>query len=68
MGSGAVAPTNTVNTLNGDVGNDQMIAAAGHSSNRYIFAPGSGQDSITDVTYCCEECGAEVLRSVPRAV
>ena len=24
-----------------------MVAAAGHSSNRYIFAPGSGQDSIT---------------------
>ena len=24
-----------------------MVAAAGHANNLYIFAPGSGQDSIT---------------------
>ncbi len=27
--------------------NDQVVAAAGHQVNRYIFAPGSGRDSIT---------------------
>ena len=24
-----------------------MVAAAGHSANRYVFRPGSGQDAIT---------------------
>jgi hypothetical protein len=33
--------------FNGGPENNQMVAAAGHSNNRYIFAPGSGQDSIT---------------------
>ena len=30
-----------------------------------ILFPGR---KVDDVTYRCEECGAEVLRSVPRAV
>ena len=41
-----MAATGTFNRFNGGSGNDQMVAAAGHSYNRYIFAPGSGQDSI----------------------
>ena len=42
-----MAATGNNNTFNGGTGNDQMVAAAGHLSNFYIFAPGSGQDSIT---------------------
>jgi Ca2+-binding RTX toxin-like protein len=42
-----LAATGSSNVFNGGTGNDQMVAAAGHNDNRYIFAPGSGQDSIT---------------------
>ena len=40
-------PPVTTNIFNGGTGNDQMVAAAFHAVNFYIFAPGSGQDSIT---------------------
>ncbi len=46
-GSDYLAATGNGNTFNGGTGNDQMVAAAGHANNFYIFAPGSGQDSIT---------------------
>ncbi len=46
-GNDYLAATGNFNHFNGGSGNDQMVAAAGHASNRYIFAPGSGQDSIT---------------------
>ena len=42
-----VAATGDSKRFNGGTDNDQMVAAAGHLSNFYIFAPGSGQDSIT---------------------
>ncbi len=42
-----MAATGNSNTLDGGPGNDQMVAAAGHSFNLYVFRPGSGQDSIT---------------------
>jgi serralysin len=45
-GNDYLAATGDENIFNGGTGNDQMVAAAGHSFNRYIFAPGSGQDSI----------------------
>ena len=40
-------PPVTTTVFNGGSGNDQMVAAAGHTNNFYIFAPGSGQDFIT---------------------
>ena len=46
-GNDYLAATGNSNNFNGGSGNDQMVAAAGHANNRYIFAPGSGQDSIT---------------------
>ncbi len=46
-GNDYLAATGNQNRFNGGTGNDQMVAAAGHANNRYIFAPGSGQDSIT---------------------
>ncbi len=46
-GNDYLAATGGGNRFNGGTGNDQMVAAAGHFGNRYIFAPGSGQDSIT---------------------
>ena len=46
-GNDYLAATGSVNTFNGGSGNDQMVAAAGHIANRYIFKPGSGQDSVT---------------------
>ena len=40
-------PPAITNTLDGGPGNDQLVAAAGHSFYQYVFRPGSGQDSIT---------------------
>ena len=46
-GNDYVAATGNANLLDGGPGNDQTVAAAGHSANRYFFLPGSGQNSIT---------------------
>ena len=46
-GNDYLAATGNFNHFNGGTGNDQIVAAAGHVNHRYIFAPGSGQDSIT---------------------
>ena len=56
VGSGAVAPTNTVNTLNGDVGNDQMIAAL----NDVIDLRGFGLANLAALDKFMIQVGAEL--------
>jgi Ca2+-binding RTX toxin-like protein len=46
-GSDYLAATGNGNAFDGGPGNDQIVAAAGHLNNWYVFFPGSGQDSIT---------------------
>jgi serralysin len=46
-GNDYLAATGSSNFFNGGPGNDQMVAAAGHSGDTFVFRPGSGQDSIT---------------------
>jgi serralysin len=42
-----LAATGNDDFIDGGTGNDQMVAAAGHTDNRYFFRPGYGQDTIT---------------------
>lgn len=47
VGNDWLGATGNSNTFNPGAGNDTMVAAAGHTGDVFIFAPGYGHDNIT---------------------